>query len=436
MNQRAEWRLRFRGASLYAGLAAIFIAGCLLEPSFLTLDNQRDVLQRVSLNGILAVGMTLVILTGGIDLSVGSMMSLCSVLCAMLVMGREWSRGCALAAGAGGLAAAVLVLGLIVRRRQTGGVGRVRLALGVAGGVAAGAAVAGWVALQARTGFGVIGVLALVPAVGALLGAVSGSIVARGRLQPFIVTLAMMIALVGLAKYVAGKGGQIHAIYVLSAEESADSGGGLEALRQQLAGEGKGFAPESFAALGRSLVRVRTWDERRGRTAEAEIVPVTGLFFLGAALAAHLVLTRLRFGRHVYAVGGSEETARFSGIDVASVKTGVYAISGAMAGLAAVLYGAMYGQGKPDAGQMGELDAIAAVVIGGTSLMGGRGRMAGTVVGVLIFGYLNNILVLKGISSEIQDILKGVIIVAAVLLQEGMPGRWAGRMWRRGRGAA
>ncbi len=430
--------MRLRGTSLYLGLAAIFAAGCLLEPAFLSFDNQRDVLQRVSLNGILAVGMTMVILTGGIDLSVGSMLSLGSVLCAMLVTGREWNRGSLLAAGAGAVAAAALTAALLAWRTGPGdriGGRRWRSAGGLAAGLAVGGAVVLWASAQARTGFGVAAALVLVPAVGALLGAASGALVARGRLQPFIVTLAMMIALVGLAKFVAGKGGQIHAVYFLSAEESADSGGGLDALKQQLAGEGKGFARESFSSLGRSLLRVRTWDERRGRAAEAEIVPVTGLFFLGAALVAHGVLTRLRFGRYVYAVGGNEETARFSGIDVEAVKTGVYAISGAMAGLAAVLYCAMYGQGKPDAGQMGELDAIAAVVIGGTSLAGGRGRMAGTVVGVLIFGYLNNILVLKGISSEIQDILKGVIIVAAVLLQEGHPARWVGRLWRRRSGA-
>jgi simple sugar transport system permease protein len=421
----------FRGASLYLGLIAIFVAGCLLEPAFISLDNQRDVLQRVSINGVLAVGMTLVIITAGIDLSVGSMLSLCSVLCAMMVMGREWNRGNLLAVACTGCAAAYAGAFAVWRLLSRPGLNRtVRLCAAGAAGIALLALTVGWGTSQAHAGFGVLGLLVFVPIVGATLGSVSGFIIARGRLQAFIVTLAMMIALVGMAKYVAGKGGQIHAIYVLSAEEQS-SEQGLDMLRKQLAAEGKGYASESFAALGRSVVHVRTWDERLQRRASAAVVPIPGLFFLGCVLVAAGVLSRLPFGRYVYAVGGNEETARFSGINVAAVKTGVYAISGLMAGLGAVLYCAMYGQGKPDAGQGGELDAIAAVVIGGASLTGGRGRIAGTLVGVLIFGYLSNILVLKGIPSEVQDILKGAIIIGAVVMQEGRLGQGLLDSWRR-----
>ena len=140
------------------------------------------------------------------------------------------------------------------------------------------------------------------------------------------------------------------------------------------------------------------------------------------------MLTRLRFGRYIYAIGGNEETSRLSGIAVDRVKIVTYALSGGLAALAGVLYCSAYTQGKADAGITWELDAIAAVVIGGTSLMGGRGSVIGTMVGVLILGYLGNILNLQEVSSEVQDILKGVIIVGAVLLQEGTVMRWFRRL--------
>jgi len=423
--RESRWRRTLRGSSLFLGLAAILIAGCLLEPSFIKLENQRDVLQRVSVNGMLAVGMTLVILTAGIDLSVGSLLSLCSVLCAMMVMGRQWNRGnmLAVACAAGGAFYFVLSASRHALRSRVENVPlRTVLCTVLAGAVAA--AMLWWGAREVRHGFGVMATLVFVPAVGAVLGSFSGLVIAKGRLQPFIVTLAMMVLAVGLAKYVAGKGGQIHAIYVQSQEERANEDG-LQRLHRQLESEGKGYASEGFAALGRNVLGVQAWNERLEQYETVRLIPVPGLFFLGSVLLSYIVLTRLPFGRYVYAVGGNEETARLSGINTQAVKIKVYAVSGMMAGLAAVLYCAMYGQGKSDAGQMGELDAIAAVVIGGTSLMGGKGRIAGTLVGVLIFGYLGNILVLRGISSEVQDIVKGVIIVLAVLLQEGRIVQWA-----------
>ena len=424
-------RRLLRSSTLYLGLVALFIAGCLLEPSFMKLENQRDVLQRISINGILAVGMTLVILTAGIDLSVGSLLSLCSVLCAMMVMGRTWNRGNALAVACvvtvAFCAGARLAWKICSRRVSRTSL---RAVLCLVAGLALACVVGAWGRGQVDGGFGVWAVLVFVPAVGALLGSLNGFVIARGRLQPFIVTLAMMILAVGLAKYIAGRGGQIHAVYVLSAEEQA-SAEGLQRLHRQLQQEGKGYASEAFAGLGKSLLGIRSWNRRLDRYERVSLVPIPGLFFLACAIVAHLVLTRLPVGRHIYAVGGNEEATRLSGIDIGRVKIMVYMISGMMAGLAAVLYCAMYGQGKPDAGQMGELDAIAAVVIGGTSLMGGRGRVAGTVVGVLIFGYLGNILVLKGISSEVQDIIKGVIIVLAVLLQEGRMAEWSRQVWIR-----
>jgi simple sugar transport system permease protein len=124
------------------------------------------------------------------------------------------------------------------------------------------------------------------------------------------------------------------------------------------------------------------------------------------------------FGRYLYALGGNEEATRLSGIAVVPVKIATYALSGMLSALAAVLFVAQYRQGKPDAGTGLELDAIAAVVIGGTSLMGGRGTLAGTFVGVLIFGMLTNILELHDITTNFQLVLKGLIIVVTVLLQE------------------
>ena len=148
------------------------------------------------------------------------------------------------------------------------------------------------------------------------------------------------------------------------------------------------------------------------------VVPMPGLFFIAAIVIYGAVLRFTPFGRYVYAIGGNEEAARLSGIDAGRVKIVTYAISGLLAGIAAVLYVAQYRQGKPDAGAGLELDAIAAVVIGGTSLMGGRGSLAGTFCGVLIFGLLSNILQLHNINSNLQLVLKGLIIIGTVLVQE------------------
>jgi simple sugar transport system permease protein len=142
------------------------------------------------------------------------------------------------------------------------------------------------------------------------------------------------------------------------------------------------------------------------------------LFFIAALLVFGALLRFTTFGRYVYAIGGNEEATRLSGIGVDRVKIATYAFSGLLACLAGVLYVAQYRQGKPDAGSGLELDAIAAVVIGGTSLMGGRGGLSGTLVGVFIFGLLSNVLQLHNINSNLQLVLKGVIIIVTVLVQE------------------
>jgi simple sugar transport system permease protein len=385
---------------LYWGLATIFLIGVLTSPVsskgsniFLSYGNLLDVLRQVSTVGLVATGMTAVILTAGIDLSVGSIMALCSVVCAMLLTVEGWTPAAAM-----GLPALALTLFIalaatarfVFRSAARGGPGAgsgteapldpmrgrvVPVAVGLAG-----VALALWFLLpQVATKFGVVGVLLVTPCVGLMVGAINGIVIVGGRLQPFIVTLAMMVTALGVARLTAGQNNAVLPVYT-----------GSNAVAE-------------FDML-RSLV--------------FGVIPVPGLFFLAAVLIYGAVLRFTTFGRYVYAIGGNEEAARLSGIDIARTKIAVYAFSGMLAGVAAVLFVAQYRQGKPDAGAGLELDAIAAVVIGGTSLMGGRGRMAGTLVGVLIFGLLSNLLQLHNINSNLQLVLKGLIIVGAVLIQE------------------
>jgi ribose/xylose/arabinose/galactoside ABC-type transport system permease subunit len=182
--------------------------------------------------------------------------------------------------------------------------------------------------------YGVVAVLVAVPCVGLAVGALNGLVIVVGRLQPFIVTLAAMVTLLGLARLTAGQDSAVIAVY--SGTNATADVDGLRAL---------------------------LWG----------ILPVPGLFFLGALVIFTLVLRFTVFGRYLYALGGNEEATRLSGIAVMPVKVATYAFSGLLAALASVLYVAQYRQGKPDAGSGLELDAIAAVVIGGTSLMGDRG---------------------------------------------------------------
>lgn len=387
---------------LYLGLAALLAVGIAVSPVaadgtnvFLSPDNLADVLRQVSNNGILAVGMTMVILIAGIDLSVGTVMALGSTLTAMLLTLRGWSTAayvtvptCALVVGS---ATGAAVWRLSTKWRAA----RVVTAL-MAGLLAGGLAVA-WLAPQTSTGFSVLAVLVAVPCVTLLLGTLSGLIIAKGRLQPFIVTLAMMIAALGSARLIAGKDHSVYQVYI-----------------------GPDGATPAF-----QLLRARI----------GGILPVPGFVFLLCVAIASFALRNLRFGRYLYAIGGNEEAARLSGINVERIKTATYAISGLLAGLTGVLYCAQYRQGKPDAGTGMELDAIAAVVIGGTSLMGGRGSVVGTLVGVFIFGLLNNILQLRNVDYNVQLVFKGVIIIAAVLLQEGRLGEWFRHLFRRYRPA-
>ncbi|MET2829647.1 ABC transporter permease [Mesorhizobium shangrilense] len=385
---------------LYWGLIAIFLIGVLGSPIsskgnniFLSYGNLLDVLRQVSTTGLIATGMTAVIITGGIDLSVGSLMAICSVVCAMLLTVPGVTPAVVL--GVPTVAVVALCLGFVVTRfiflnlaKSRAGADAVRDVRldGVRGLVTPGivgvilCCLALWFLLpQIEPKFGVLGVLLVAPCVGLLFGALNGFIIVAGRLQPFIVTLAMMVTALGIARLTAGQNNAVLPVYTGS-NATAD----FEMLRSLVFG----------------------------------VIPMPGLFFLGAILIYGAVLRFTPFGRYVYAIGGNEEAARLSGIAAGRVKIVTYAVSGLLAGIAAVLYVAQYRQGKPDAGAGLELDAIAAVVIGGTSLMGGRGSLTGTFCGVLIFGLLSNILQLHNINSNLQLVLKGMIIIGTVLVQE------------------
>ena len=388
---------------LYWGLAALFAIGVAFSPVtskgrniFLTSGNLSDVLRQVSITGLVAVGMTMVILIGGIDLSVGSILALGTVLAALLLTQPGFTVAAGIALPITFLVAMVgvaLIVSFISGQVGTGRSAatstpihpsRRRSALSAVWlPVAAGIVVAGlltlWLASQAGSQFGMPGVLIAVSCVGLAVGALNGAIIVSGRLQPFIVTLAMMVTMLGLARLVAGQDSAVVAVY---------SG--------------------TNATADIDLLRAVLWG----------VLPVPGLFFLAALALFMVVLKFTAFGRYVYAIGGNEEATRLSGIAVTPVKISVYAFSGMLACIAGVLYVAQYRQGKPDAGVGLELDAIAAVVIGGTSLMGGRGSLAGTLVGVLIFGLLTNILQLHNISTNVQLVMKGLIIILTVLLQE------------------
>jgi len=314
-------------------LAGMSVAAAVFVPGFLSAANLTTILLHVSINAILALGMTFVIITAGIDLSVGSVVALGGVLAAKTLT-------------SGGL-------------------------LAVAGPV-------GTALLSVVVGVGV----------GAAVGALNGSAVAHLKVAPFIVTLATMTVARGAARLVTGgvpvgypdPGDPVYAQKVAALDVLHHLGGG----RLPFPGLPTGF-------------------------------PVPAIVMLLVIAAGAFVLTRTRFGRYVYAVGGNEEASRLSGVPVPSVKLAVYAITGACAGLAAVLLLGQLRSGGPDAGTFYELNAIAAAVIGGTSLLGGTGSAWRTLVGALLLGVLNNALDLLGVQAFWQEIAKGLIILLAVL---------------------
>lgn len=295
--------------SLIALLVLIAIVST-LSPNFFTINNLFNILQQTSVNAIMAVGMTLVILTSGIDLSVGSLLALTGAVAASIV------------------------------------------------GIEVNALVAVAAAL----------------ALGAAIGAVTGVIVAKGRVQAFIATLVMMLLLRGVTM-VYTNGSPVNTGFT----ENADLFG--------------------WFGIGRPLgVPTPVW--------------IMGIVFL----AAWYMLHHTRLGRYIYALGGNEAATRLSGINVNKIKIIVYSLCGLLASLAGIIEVARLSSAQPTAGTGYELDAIAAVVLGGTSLAGGKGRIVGTLIGALILGFLNNGLNLLGVSSYYQMIVKAVVILLAVLV--------------------
>lgn len=290
--------------------AFVLLSGTLAiwSPPFRTLGNIENILQQISVNGILAIGMTLVIITAGIDLSVGSVLALSAVVATSFAKGNY---------------------PLIVP-----------------------------VALGVLTGFA--------------CGAVNGVLIAKRRLAPFIVTLGMMTVARGLALVYTGGRPEINL------SDAYDQIGGGSILN----------------------------------------IPFPAIIFFVMVLLGIFLLHYMRFGRYIYAVGGNELAAKVSGVNTDRILIGVYAITGALAGVAGIVLSSRIMSGPPAGGQGYELDAIAAVVIGGTSLSGGVGSMAGTIVGVLIIGVMNNGLDLLNVSSYWQQVVKGLIIVCAVLLDK------------------
>lgn len=305
------------------GLVLVVIGGVIFSPRrhgvilFLAPDNIANIVRAVSETGIIAIGMTFVIITAGIDLSVGAVLGLSSVVTAtMMVSG----------------------------------------------------------------GFGLMTTLLAVLMMGTVFGLVQGMISSRFRLEPFIVTLAGLQAARGLALVVSGNQ-YINISY----------------------GDGPGLAPPIFAVLGERLFD--------------NVVPVATIVFIVFAGIATLVLNTTRFGRYVFAVGGNDRAARISGVPVSAIKISVYAITGFASALAGIVHAGQFNFGSANDGAGYELTAIAAVVIGGTSLFGGSGSMVGTVAGTIMLGALANILQLNNITPAMQLLATAAIIVLAAMLQ-------------------
>jgi ribose/xylose/arabinose/galactoside ABC-type transport system permease subunit len=302
-------RLRVRRGREFgtlAGLAVLCAALWVATPHFATVSNLVNVLEQSVIIGIVAVGMTFVIVTAGIDLSVGSIVALSGI-----------------------------VFGLVFAATSS-------------------------VAVAAGAGLGA----------GLACGLVNGALVTVGRLPPFIATLGMMSVARGVA--------------LMLSDGRPISG-----------------FPDAFRALA---------------TGDVLGIPVPVLLMAAIYAIAHFTLVRTTLGRYTYAIGGNEEATLLSGIDVGRYKTAVYAISGLLAAVTALLLVARLNSAQPIAGMMYELDAIAAVVIGGASLMGGSGSVLGTLVGALIMAVLRNGLNLLGVSSYVQQVAIGGVIVVAVLV--------------------
>ncbi|MES9506589.1 ABC transporter permease [Streptomyces sp. NPDC000609] len=303
-------RVDVRNLSLIGVLAVLIAVGGITEPdAFLDTGNLRLILTQASVIGVVTVGMTFVITSGGIDLSVGAMVALASV----------------------------------------------------------------WATTVATQEYGFAGILFTAIVVGLAAGLVNGLLVAYGRMVPFIATLAMLASARGLALQITD--GKTQIVTVTSVLDL-----GL---------------PDSYV-LG---------------------IPPLVMMFAAVTVIGWLVLNRTTFGRRTVAVGGNAEAARLAGIDVRRQRLFLYLLSGLCCGIAAFMLIILSGSGQNTNGNLYELDAIAAVIIGGTLLSGGRGTIVGSVLGVLVFTTITNIFALNNLQSDVQQIAKGAIIVAAVLVQ-------------------
>ena len=297
--------IRQYGLLIVFGIICLIIS--LITPQFLTLSNLTIIVTQVSINALLAFGVTFVIITGGIDLSLGSIVAVTGVTAAMLAHPDSYP------------VLIPIVMGLLA---------------------------------------------------GLLMGAFNGFIITKSKIAPFIVTLGTMTIGRGLA-------------LILSDGRPVSN------------------LSDSFNYLGSGTVLG---------------IPILILIFILVFAVCSIILSKTVLGRYIYAIGGNEQAARASGINIDRVKLSVYSISGLLAGLAGILLASRITTGQPNAGAGFELDAIAAVVIGGTSTAGGRGTMVGTLIGVLLIGVINNGLDLLNVTSYYQQIVMGIIIIGAVVL--------------------
>lgn len=297
----------FKNNSSLVGLILLLLIITILDYRFIQIGNLSNVIRQVSVNGIIALGMTFVILTGGIDLSVGSIFALSSAIMAKLLLS------------------------------------------------------------------GVNPVLALIVTLisGGILGAINGILISYGKLQAFIATLGTMTLYRGITRVF------------------------MEAKPFT------GFKSELIDQIGQGYIFN---------------IPIPSIILVLLIILTYILSKKTAFGKSVYAIGGNEVTAKFSAINVNSVKIRVYALSGILTTIAGVILTSRLNSIQPNAGSGYELDAIAAVVLGGTSLAGGKGRIMGTVIGILIIGFLNNGLNIIGVTSFYQDVVKGVVILLAVLI--------------------
>lgn len=297
----------------FAGLIALTVGFSVASPQFFQIENMLSILQAASVNGVLAVGVTLIIITGGIDLSIGTMMTFCAVMTGVVL---TW-------------------LGA-------------PLPLGVATAIAT----------------------------GALCGSISGTLVARARIPPFIATLGMMLVLKGLSLIVTGT----RPIYFNDTEGYTDISTG-------------------------SLI---------GAVAPQFPLPNGVLVLFAVAAIVAWILGRTVLGRYTFALGSNEEAVRLSGVNTTRWKIAIYALAGGICGIAGLLISSRLNSAQPALGLGYELEAIAAVVIGGTSLSGGRGTILGSLIGAMIMAMLANGLRVLSVAPEWQTVVTGIIIIAAV----------------------